>query len=752
MRKNWFYRLLLSYLPVFFVICLSLLLMTYLTISEMSKKSANKANEALSHNVMMMVEATLAGIDSMMLNEIQNNERIKLFFADKAENERQYDDARAAGALKELMANNPLIDSIYLYRTTDQMVLTPTTLTKLGSFADKGYLGLTVSSKASYEWTLRTLTASSGQLESGNGDPIISLAKIANLYDYSIMVVNVRPERLRSLMQSMVYTKTTFVELSDREGRYITSTDMESKPEAGQKPSKHAQGKALSEAHSELTEWTFRSGNHGGAVAEFVSSLFYVWIGLGCFIVLAGVIWMIFVSRRNYMPIQSLLNRISNVRPIPSEGNAAEKVDEFRLIETTIEGLLDESNMLQEQHQENMVYRKRHLFLSMMEGNSGSTPKSWPEELKQLGIEGQVSETVVALVEIDHFAEFERQYRNDQHLLKHVLSKVVQEMSENKPYTVWTEWIDHYRMAILAIFRHQEGGERETAAFCEALRRWVEENLDFTVTIGIGRHTEGLERISESFREASAAIGFKLSLGYNRIIERIHVISRPKGELFRQLQTIRSVSQSFRAGDPEWERHYQDMYANIKDQLYAYDDIANLMQVLIGHLQKEMAELPEELYRIWSEDTHERLLTALKREETQTLDDIFNEFRGILQEAQARIGELRESKSTHQLVHQVKQYISDNSHNPNLSLLQLSEEFGLSANYLSRLFREAFGVKFVEYVTSIRMEKAERLLLESEDAIQDIGRAVGYEQSLTFIRVFKKHSGMTPGQFRKSRS
>ncbi|MFD0714474.1 hypothetical protein [Paenibacillus sp. GCM10027626] len=38
MKRNWFYKLLLSYLPVFFIISLSLLLMTYLTINEMCQK------------------------------------------------------------------------------------------------------------------------------------------------------------------------------------------------------------------------------------------------------------------------------------------------------------------------------------------------------------------------------------------------------------------------------------------------------------------------------------------------------------------------------------------------------------------------------------------------------------------------------------------------------------------------------------------------------------------------------------------
>ncbi|MFD0716192.1 helix-turn-helix domain-containing protein [Paenibacillus sp. GCM10027626] len=41
------------------------------------------------------------------------------------------------------------------------------------------------------------------------------------------------------------------------------------------------------------------------------------------------------------------------------------------------------------------------------------------------------------------------------------------------------------------------------------------------------------------------------------------------------------------------------------------------------------------------------------------------------------------------------------------------------------------------------------MLAETDEAIQDIGRNIGYDQSLTFIRVFKKHTGETPGQYRK---
>lgn len=473
-------------------------------------------------------------------------------------------------------------------------------------------------------------------------------------------------------------------------------------------------------------------------------------MAIASIIVIAGFTWIIYVSRRQYKPIQTLINLISGVRKSSSVSSNTEKLDEFKLIEATIEDLLDESNTLQEQHKELSVYHKRHLFLSLMEdANAMANFRIYlEEEMTRLGIVRSVKGSLVAIVEIDHYAEFVSQYRDDQHLLKYILGASVKELTENKPYTVWTEWISSYKMGILFLF-HEDENESEVADCCEMLRDWVASNLDFTITIGIGRLIRELELTSESFRDAVNAVGYKTSLGMNRLIMQEHIYSKPKGELFKQLQYFRLISQSFRIGDEKWKDYYEEMFQTLRSQLNTRDDLSGLMQVLIGYLQKEIAELPEEINELWNRDTLPALLLTLE-EETQ--DVLFEAFLRVLCNAFEKMNLLRESKTSHQLTNQIKQYIEEHFSNPELSLAQLSDAFVLSPKYLSRLFREAFGLKFIEFVSNIRMEKATQLLLETDDTIQDIGRSVGYDQSLTFIRVFKKHTGETPGQYRKKNS
>lgn len=65
------------------------------------------------------------------------------------------------------------------------------------------------------------------------------------------------------------------------------------------------------------------------------------------------------------------------------------------------------------------------------------------------------------------------------------------------------------------------------------------------------------------------------------------------------------------------------------------------------------------------------------------------------------------------------------------------------------MFKEAFGENFGDFVQQLRINKAKRLLIESDISQQEIANLVGYSNSITFGRMFKRVVGMTPGEYRK---
>ena len=84
-----------------------------------------------------------------------------------------------------------------------------------------------------------------------------------------------------------------------------------------------------------------------------------------------------------------------------------------------------------------------------------------------------------------------------------------------------------------------------------------------------------------------------------------------------------------------------------------------------------------------------------------------------------------------------------------ISLSVLAEEFHLSAQYISQLFKNEIGVGFLVYLTSIRMEKAKKLLLSTSLSVAEVAEQAGYGDYRVFTKVFKKSEGITPSQYRR---
>ena len=84
-----------------------------------------------------------------------------------------------------------------------------------------------------------------------------------------------------------------------------------------------------------------------------------------------------------------------------------------------------------------------------------------------------------------------------------------------------------------------------------------------------------------------------------------------------------------------------------------------------------------------------------------------------------------------------------------VSVENVACELGLNGNYLSHLFKYETGKSFVEYMTALRMKKAQDLLRTTNLKSYAIARMVGYSDSQYFSQVFKRHTGVSPGEFRK---
>ena len=80
---------------------------------------------------------------------------------------------------------------------------------------------------------------------------------------------------------------------------------------------------------------------------------------------------------------------------------------------------------------------------------------------------------------------------------------------------------------------------------------------------------------------------------------------------------------------------------------------------------------------------------------------------------------------------------------------ELAEALGLSAQYLSKLFKSEVGITVSEYIMSRRIQAAENMLKYSDYSSIDIGNYLNFSSHSHFISAFRKHTGFTPKQYRE---
>jgi transcriptional regulator GlxA family with amidase domain len=68
---------------------------------------------------------------------------------------------------------------------------------------------------------------------------------------------------------------------------------------------------------------------------------------------------------------------------------------------------------------------------------------------------------------------------------------------------------------------------------------------------------------------------------------------------------------------------------------------------------------------------------------------------------------------------------------------------------LKRRFKQATGLALIDYVQNLRIEEAKRLLESSDQPVDEIGFAIGYEDPSFFRRLFRRRTGMAPARYRR---
>ncbi len=255
---------------------------------------------------------------------------------------------------------------------------------------------------------------------------------------------------------------------------------------------------------------------------------------------------------------------------------------------------------------------------------------------------------------------------------------------------------------------------------------------------GIGRNTDSLTNVWESYQQAVESISYT-----------------SKNYFFFPYEFIKKDSNAF---------YYPP---ELSTKLIHFITTGNTSQVLelfnlIHQENIEERSLPINLLKFLLSDIRNTLLKArfalpsgISAEVTAQLDEQFNEHATfkLCEDIALTLCKLFavESEDTN-LVTAIEKYIEKNFMDPSMGLNKISDEFQISESYFSHMFKEKTGVNFSTYLENIRMSEAAHMIKETDISLNELYISVGYNNANTFRRAFKKIYGVTPSSMRENKT
>lgn len=486
-------------------------------------------------------------------------------------------------------------------------------------------------------------------------------------------------------------------------------------------------------ARSDYNGWYYVSMSPMDKIMGDLRNLRTLIFVITALIVLVGTFVAFLLSWRNSRPFEQALLELQEKRGSePVRGNV------FSGISREISRIIDDNEELNKTLNRQNTMMKISFFDRLLHGKfSGDGELEVMMRYLGLDLSGSLYGALV-LSFGEQAADMDEEALFEHDILQIFMEKISLKQLKFRAYP-HTLSID--RMCVLVCFDNV--GENECRGIVEQelvqLAEAAHAKFSADIRCGVGNFYPDLNDVYLSFGEACTAADCLAAGGNGTAVLSYGEINKKKlsyfypGEIEVKLRNLVSV------GDGEQIRKVLD---------YVYEENFNnrrltqyMVQYLITDMQTGLIKISEELKlggKIFSE-------MKIGRECADAESD-FRRIRELYGKLAELAGKPRAKGSS--LIQQITAYIEKNCCDGDMSVAMMAEAFHISESYFSQYFKNNTGQIFSKYLESLRMEKACGFLKNTAMNIDEIAAAVGYRNTLSFRRAFKKIMGIPPSYYR----
>lgn len=370
----------------------------------------------------------------------------------------------------------------------------------------------------------------------------------------------------------------------------------------------------------------------------------------------------------------------------------------------------------------------------------------------------------VMVMELIHNERIQGVSTSDLNLFKFAVANVTKELLTVQ----WpnTHFLQLYGYHFAVLLHHQKTDDddhryRKQTELAESIVQSLSQYLNVQVKVGLGGVKNHWSDIYQSTDEAFQALLFDQ---YESSTDRETAIFFYKA-MPAQAEAVQHYKLGHNSNEAELPHSFQ-FYQRLSNAMAQYDE------------QKIMAEIRSYFQAL--EAVNDKLSDAFYRVSAAEIWALFHyslyqSGAGVLAELdRTSVGEYSKISSWEQLEQwmesKVKLYCSAKKspihskhkqavdfmieyihqhYNRDITLDDLASQLYISKNYLNQIFKKVTGDTFMNYVISVRMQKAKELLMEGKHLVYEIAEMVGYQNVPYFSTLFKKHCGLNPSDLTK---
>lgn len=470
----------------------------------------------------------------------------------------------------------------------------------------------------------------------------------------------------------------------------------------------------------------------------------------------AGVLTWFFM-RRNYSPIQQLVESLKDkgTQNVPAERN------ELRFIQKVIMNTRSENNEIAQQLQKHQHVLRSNMINRLLKGKQ-DTLVPYEEAFRSFQMPLHSSEFAVILFVIENeenlYAKLPGIDINERNKLIYlIISNVVEELSLQQGHAGYVAEVDDMMVCLVNLKADSSDRYHDLHTIAAEAQRFLDRyDMELTVSIS-GLHSSWIG-IAEAYQEAVDAMEYKMVLGKKGIITyediRSDALEEDSFGYDYPLQVEQQLINFIKAGDiGQASAYMQEITQRNFDKPVMSLTLARcLIFNLVGTMIKAMNELgnsENSTLANYSQRIDDILACDTIQEMQTALQALLEEVCAYAAEKRVNnVSQEREDAIRH-LVEQVTSYIACNYDDANLNVNAIGEHFELKGSYLSKLFKNQTGEGLLDCIHKYRIQQAKEMIRHKQESINEISRLVGYNDAATFIRVFKKYEGITPGKYKE---